>query len=341
MDRLVETARHRARSAAGAEWWIFGSVTAAVVLTTHSVVAILAVGGLTREAGASFGLNPYRRANLLDVTVCTYPFLLPFFIPTILASSLTAGFDTAPRLSPWAAGLHNVHSWALLVVVLAAITTGWGRRTGEMTDQMTRRAAGDLGLPVTEPEPPARRGGGCRSRGVLAALTAARAGADVVLLEGTDDGGRKILISGGGRCNILPSVAGPGTLRHLVVAQHAEEAPALLAPRRTASFFERELGIALVREEDSGKLFPATDRARDVRDAPGGPRPRGRRPHLVRRAVVDARPIPNTDARPRGRPGSDAPPVRAEAVEIDDAPPLSARAADPRHRRPLRAEDGQ
>jgi len=29
-------------------------------------------------------------ANLLDTTVCTYPFLLPWFIPTILAASLTA-----------------------------------------------------------------------------------------------------------------------------------------------------------------------------------------------------------------------------------------------------------
>jgi Na+/H+ antiporter NhaC len=128
VDRLVVTARRHATDATSAEWWIFGSVTAAVVLTTHSVVAILAVGGLTREAGASFGLGRYRRANLLDVTVCTWPFLFPFFIPTILAASLTAGFEGVPRLSPWAAGLHNVHSWALLVVILVAIRTGWGRR---------------------------------------------------------------------------------------------------------------------------------------------------------------------------------------------------------------------
>jgi Na+/H+ antiporter NhaC len=91
------------------------------------VVAILAVGRLTREAGSSFGLGPYRRANLLDVTVCTYPFLLPFFIPTILASALTAGLDPAPRLSPLQAGLYNAHSWALLTVIVLAIITGWGR----------------------------------------------------------------------------------------------------------------------------------------------------------------------------------------------------------------------
>lgn len=127
MDRLLEVARSRARGPRSAEGWIFAAVSAAAILTTHAVVAILAVGPLTKEAGATFGLGPYRRANILDVTVCTYPFLLPFFIPTILASALTGGFQTAPRLSPWAAGLHNVHSWALLAVILLAIATGWGR----------------------------------------------------------------------------------------------------------------------------------------------------------------------------------------------------------------------
>jgi Na+/H+ antiporter NhaC len=127
MDRLVDAARSKARSPRAAESWIFGTVTAAVVMTTHSVVAILAVGGVTKEAGESFGLGAYRRANLLDVTVCTWPFLLPFFIPTILASALTGGMGDAPRLSPWDAGLHNVHSWALLAVMLLAVATGWGR----------------------------------------------------------------------------------------------------------------------------------------------------------------------------------------------------------------------
>jgi Na+/H+ antiporter NhaC len=128
MDGLVSVARSRIRGLRRAEAWIFAAVTAAVVLTTHSVVAILATGGFTREAGESFGLGPYRRANILDVTVCTWPFLLPFFIPTILASALTGGLEGVPRLSPWSAGLHNVHSWALLGVIVLAIVSGWGRQ---------------------------------------------------------------------------------------------------------------------------------------------------------------------------------------------------------------------
>ena len=97
----------------------------------HSVVAILTVGRLTKETGEAYGLSPYRRANLLDITVCTYPFVLPFFIPTVLAASASAsgsGFGM-PRLSSAAVGLHNFHSWALWIAALAMIVTGWGRKT--------------------------------------------------------------------------------------------------------------------------------------------------------------------------------------------------------------------
>jgi Na+/H+ antiporter NhaC len=130
MERMIAGVKARSGAARGAEAWILGAGTSAVMLTTHSVVAILAVGDLAREAGEAHGISRYRRANILDVTVCTWPFLLPFFIPTILASALTGGMDGVPRLSPSSAGLHNVHSWALLAVIVVAVVTGWGRIEG-------------------------------------------------------------------------------------------------------------------------------------------------------------------------------------------------------------------
>jgi Na+/H+ antiporter NhaC len=130
LDRVLEVARGRARTPRAAEGWIFGSVSVATFLTTHSVVAILSVGELARRMGEVAGIGPYRRANLLDVTVCTYPFLLPFFIPTVLAGALTTETPGMPRLSALEAGLHNVHSWGLLVVVVLAVVTGWGRGEG-------------------------------------------------------------------------------------------------------------------------------------------------------------------------------------------------------------------
>ena len=128
LDRMVAYAKRAARSTRGAEIWIFGTVSGAVLLTTHSAVAILTVGRFAREAGEAFGVTAYRRANLLDITVCTYPFLFPFFIPTILAASTTAaGADFGmPRVSPLATGMYNFHSWALLVVVVVAVATGFG-----------------------------------------------------------------------------------------------------------------------------------------------------------------------------------------------------------------------
>ncbi|MEO6877124.1 MAG: FAD-dependent oxidoreductase, partial [Gemmatimonadaceae bacterium] len=45
---------------------------------------------------------------------------------------------------------------------------------------------------------------GAGAAGSMAAIFAAAAGAETLLIERTRDGGRKILISGGGRCNVLP-----------------------------------------------------------------------------------------------------------------------------------------
>jgi predicted Rossmann fold flavoprotein len=107
-------------------------------------------------------------------------------------------------------------------------------------------------------------GGG--AAGLMATIFAAEAGAKVVLLEATADGGRKILISGGGRCNVLPSAlspsqyitdSSPNTLKKLLLSWP-------LADQRR--FFEETLRIPLVLEPESGKLFPRSNRARDVRD---------------------------------------------------------------------------
>lgn len=134
LDRLVQAAQRRARSVRGAEGWIVGMVSAAVLLTTHSVVAILAVGEFTRQTGGRFGVDGYRRANLLDLTVCTWPFLLPYFLPTILAAGATrhettvTGASAMPVLTAGDVGLYNSYAWALVVVVLAAVLFGYGRR---------------------------------------------------------------------------------------------------------------------------------------------------------------------------------------------------------------------
>lgn len=116
-----------ATTVAAGERQIFGAITASCLLTTHSSVAILAVGNVTRRIGERLGIPATRRANILDTTVCTYPFLLPWFIPTILAANLTATDGLMPRLTALQVGLANLHSWLLLAILCAAVFLGYGR----------------------------------------------------------------------------------------------------------------------------------------------------------------------------------------------------------------------
>lgn len=107
---------------------------------------------------------------------------------------------------------------------------------------------------------------GAGAAGTMAAIFAATGGAETLLLERTRDGGRKILISGGGRCNILPAAVDesrfvtdslPHTLRHILRSWPLRE---------QVGFFEREAGVPLAEETASAKLFPRSNSARDVRD---------------------------------------------------------------------------
>ncbi len=107
---------------------------------------------------------------------------------------------------------------------------------------------------------------GAGAAGTMAAIFAASSGARTLLLERTRDGGRKILISGGGRCNILParldesrfvSEAAPHLVRRIIRSWPLRE---------QIGFFEQKLGLPLIEEVESAKLFPASQRAHDVRD---------------------------------------------------------------------------
>ena len=108
---------------------------------------------------------------------------------------------------------------------------------------------------------------GAGAAGLMAAIFAAEGSRKVVLLERTADGGRKILISGGGRCNILPSALHP---ERFVTASPPHLMRGMLRAWplvQQQAFFENQAGVPLALEPETGKLFPRSNRARDVRDA--------------------------------------------------------------------------
>ncbi len=108
---------------------------------------------------------------------------------------------------------------------------------------------------------------GAGAAGLMAALFAAGGPRPVLLLEGSDRPGQKILISGGGRCNVMPARATPEDF-HTDGSRHTLAKILRGWPlTRVRCFFEDELAIPLALEAETGKLFPASNRARDVLDA--------------------------------------------------------------------------
>jgi Na+/H+ antiporter NhaC len=130
IDRLVLYAAQSSKNAQQAEAWIAGTVGAAVLLTTHSIVAILMVAEFANRTGEEQGISPKRRANILSMIVCVFPFILPYFIPVILMANTTlSGAEFGiPSVSPLEVGLYNFIAWGILLVAIASIAFGYGRK---------------------------------------------------------------------------------------------------------------------------------------------------------------------------------------------------------------------
>ena len=102
-------------------------------------------------------------------------------------------------------------------------------------------------------------GGG--ASGLMAACFAAEAGCSVAIFEKQGRLGRKILVSGNGRCNITNRFIDPARY-HGSNPRFAQEVLTRFGFEETKAFFE-SIGIPLV-EEKKGRLFPASLHAATV-----------------------------------------------------------------------------
>lgn len=108
---------------------------------------------------------------------------------------------------------------------------------------------------------------GAGPAGLMASIVAAKAGARAVLLEAGPKPGRKLLATGGGRCNVTHSgdiasfLAGFDTR----AARFLKHAAYAFSPDDAARYFE-SLGIAL-KTERGNRVFPVSDRAGEILDA--------------------------------------------------------------------------
>ena len=102
--------------------------------------------------------------------------------------------------------------------------------------------------------------------GLMAAIAAGESGAKVLLIDKGEKLGRKLAISGGGRCNVTNRLPIDEIIKHIPGnGRFLYSAFSLFNNEDIITFFKK-LGIEL-KEEDHGRMFPVSDKSQSVIDA--------------------------------------------------------------------------
>jgi predicted Rossmann fold flavoprotein len=105
-------------------------------------------------------------------------------------------------------------------------------------------------------------GGG--AAGMMAAIAASQNGARVALIEKNSSLGKKLLLTGNGRCNITQAEYDNRIFAERIGknGKFLFSSLAVFGPKETVSFFQ-DMGLQL-KTEESGRVFPVSGKAQDV-----------------------------------------------------------------------------
>lgn len=107
---------------------------------------------------------------------------------------------------------------------------------------------------------------GAGAAGLTAAIFAAENGADVSLLERTDKAGKKILMSGGTRCNVLPVIMKYDDYHTSSSTNRMKNIFKSWSLDRCLEWFKDDIGLEMDCEVETNKWFPKSNSAKEVRN---------------------------------------------------------------------------
>jgi len=107
---------------------------------------------------------------------------------------------------------------------------------------------------------------GAGPSGLMASIAAAENGRSVVVLEKGKKPGNKLAISGGGRCNVTNRLPQEEIIKNIPGNGRFLYGPFSVFDNEDIINFFEGLGVAL-KEEDHGRMFPVTNKAKDVVNA--------------------------------------------------------------------------
>lgn len=96
-------------------------------ITGVTAVGMVAMGDVIRQLGEKFGVNKYRRANLMDCGGLALTALAPWTVHAVLPASLANG-NADVALTPLSIVTHNYYCIILVVIMILAVITGYGAK---------------------------------------------------------------------------------------------------------------------------------------------------------------------------------------------------------------------
>ena len=121
IDFIIRLLTRRVNSKRGAELSIATLVSLVDVCTANNTVAILTVGGISKQIGDRYGVDNKKCASILDTFSCTVQGLIPYGAQMLIAAGLTA-------LNPIAILPYLYYPFVLGIVALLSILFRYPRR---------------------------------------------------------------------------------------------------------------------------------------------------------------------------------------------------------------------
>ncbi|MCM1076289.1 MAG: Na+/H+ antiporter NhaC family protein [Bacteroides sp.] len=111
---LLQGLTVRIRGRRGAQAIVAILVGIVNLCTANNTVAIITVGGISRDIAERYGIDPRKSASLLDSASCVVQCLIPYGAQTLLATSLAG-------ISPAAPFPYLYYPWALAIMIALSI----------------------------------------------------------------------------------------------------------------------------------------------------------------------------------------------------------------------------
>ena len=121
IDFIIQQLTRRVTSKRGAELSIATLVSLVDICTANNTVAILTVGGITKEVGDRFGVDNKKCASILDTFSCTIQGIIPYGAQMLIAAGLAS-------INPIAILPYLYYPFTLGIVALLSILLRYPKR---------------------------------------------------------------------------------------------------------------------------------------------------------------------------------------------------------------------